>query len=627
MTSIQNNMSYDFNKDGKVTYDDYEYAVEQKITLTTDEVNAFDTLKLNEIVNQIEEDNGEIETAIVNEEKALKFAQNLSTPPNTDDAKTLNELQLIAANLSAYIKNCAQSIKYLESVNVDLKADLNKIENELNIAKEQYEAKTVELAQYQSELTRELQKALTISEEETDAMNARSKNAIDKAISDYKDGNYPNQDLQAVITAKLSNIGIDKTLINAAFSNADSASSNIRRCVAGIETITYNIKTANVEYNSVNTKYNANVTSVNSLLSASRKAADSFQNGFTVRQNLRQTLINTYYTAPTGSDPASTSNAQVQMLSEFLNNKELDNMPLSDAKVLLPQLFGSCVAYNENTNTFSIPKGHDSAANIFNALVVSLNNYNTNVAFIDELTGEEEGEEVGTTRTDPIGFTYNNTQYEFIADKNNDGKFNNASEFLGAEDGWNEMIAYDADGNGLIEGEELKQLKLLGISADGKYSFTSADKAGIDKIDLNSYNKISEEQINNNILEGTYTLSINGEDVDGIQTFDTAKNLENTFANVFDKTITDKTENYVENPFMEEFVEKVNTRSVLAKTETNKTQNEDTINANVAKAEEKTKNYTATEQDKKLNESKDTSNAEEPVVAEENTVEKKKKEV
>ncbi|MDD3593927.1 MAG: hypothetical protein PHX18_04800 [Candidatus Gastranaerophilales bacterium] len=629
MTSIQNNMSYDFNKDGKVTYDDYEYAVEQKITLTTDEVNAFDTLKLNEIVNQIEEDNGEIETAIVNEEKALSFATNLSEPPDTNDAKTLNALQLIAADLSAYIKNCAQSIKYLESVNEDLKIELKEVENEINIAKEKYEAKTKELAQYQTELTHELQRALTISEEETDAMNARSKNAIDKAISDYKDGNYPNQDLQDVITAKLSNIGIDKTRIDAAFSIADSTASNIRRCVAGIETITYNIKTANEKYNSINAPYNNNVNLINSLLSSSKKATDSFQNGFTARQNLRQALVDKYYVSTGGVKPSSISNPQVQMLNEFLKNRELDNMPFSDARVLLIQIFGDCISYNESKNKFTIPKGHGAAANIYNALVASLKvNYNTDVVFIDELTGEadeQSGSDIKTKRRDPIGFTYNNTQYEFIADKNNDGKFNNENEFLGADKGWNEMIAYDVDGNGLIEGEELKQLKLLGISEDGKYSFTSADKIGIDKIDLNSYNKISEKQINNNILEGTYTLSINGEDVDGIQTFDTVKNLENTFSTVFDQEISDENQSYKENPFMAEFAGKVNTKTVLSDTDFDKSKTENTVDINTSTAESKAKNYTVTAQDKSLSEPKDTSNAEEPAVAEENTVEKKYK--
>ena len=49
---------------------------------------------------------------------------------------------------------------------------------------------------------------------------------------------------------------------------------------------------------------------------------------------------------------------------------------------------------------------------------------------------------------DPIGYTDSNgNTFDFVIDRNNDGVFNNASEFLGAIGNWSEMEKLDKDGN------------------------------------------------------------------------------------------------------------------------------------------------------------------------------------
>lgn len=116
--------------------------------------------------------------------------------------------------------------------------------------------------------------------------------------------------------------------------------------------------------------------------------------------------------------------------------------------------------------------------------------------------------------TDPLSFrSEDGRENTFIIDRNKDGKFSDIEEFVGAKDGtsWlDDLKSLDKDGNGILEGDELKDLKILQSdytdNAKTKtqngflreetttigYSMTNAQSFGIESIDL----KGLEENVN-----------------------------------------------------------------------------------------------------------------------------------
>ena len=163
------------------------------------------------------------------------------------------------------------------------------------------------------------------------------------------------------------------------------------------------------------------------------------------------------------------------------------------------------------------------------------------VTLNDQLTAIEEAEEA--RRCDPIGFVVDEMICDFIIDRNGDGKFNNESEFLGAENNWFEMISLDQNGNndGKVSAEELENadVKVLVTDKDGSQSIVSVAELGIDEIDLSSYQNSNATIGNNNQLLGTFGLTINGKySNDGYNTLDTIDWLDKNYSNMF----TDKAE-------------------------------------------------------------------------------------
>ncbi|MDD3014279.1 MAG: hypothetical protein PHC34_11305, partial [Candidatus Gastranaerophilales bacterium] len=129
--------------------------------------------------------------------------------------------------------------------------------------------------------------------------------------------------------------------------------------------------------------------------------------------------------------------------------------------------------------------------------------------------------------TDPIGFDSNGVRYDFVEDENNDGKFNEFSEFVGAgNSGWADLTKYDTNNDGKIDGDELKKLKVLSQNEQtGEHEIISADKIGISQIDLSSYQITDEIDENGNILAGTFKLKINNVEITGKQTYDSDEYL------------------------------------------------------------------------------------------------------
>lgn len=158
------------------------------------------------------------------------------------------------------------------------------------------------------------------------------------------------------------------------------------------------------------------------------------------------------------------------------------------------------------------------------------------------------------TRTDPIWFNIGdkNNKYSFVVDRDNDGAFSGASDFVGGGDAtWLEDLkSLDANNDGKLSGDELKELKVLGteyVDGDGKsglseyafdpkankngnkyfradntqvnYTIQSAASMGIEEINLaNLEDQVGkttgQTDINNNeIFEDSFTFKMNGQDV------------------------------------------------------------------------------------------------------------------
>ena len=159
----------------------------------------------------------------------------------------------------------------------------------------------------------------------------------------------------------------------------------------------------------------------------------------------------------------------------------------------------------------------------------------------DQLTAIEEAEEA--RKCDPIGFVVDGKICDFIIDRNNDSKFNNETEFLGAQNNWFEMISLDQNGNndGKVSREEMENanVKVLVTNEDGSQQIVSVADLGIDEIDLSSYQSSNQSIGNNNQLLGTFGLTLNGKySNDGYNTLDTVNWLDKNYSNMF----TDKAE-------------------------------------------------------------------------------------
>jgi len=129
--------------------------------------------------------------------------------------------------------------------------------------------------------------------------------------------------------------------------------------------------------------------------------------------------------------------------------------------------------------------------------------------------------------TDPIGFESDGKRYDFVEDENNDNVFNNSNELIGADNGFADLTKYDDNNDGIIDNEELEDLKVLVQNEQtGEHEIVSAKKAGISKIDLSSFQKKDEIDENGNLLAGEFKLVFNNKEITGSQTYDSEEYLK-----------------------------------------------------------------------------------------------------
>ncbi len=157
--------------------------------------------------------------------------------------------------------------------------------------------------------------------------------------------------------------------------------------------------------------------------------------------------------------------------------------------------------------------------------------------------GDDGGDEAPSiSRSDPIWFSLGedkNEKFSFVIDRDNDGAFTNSEDFVGGSSNatWLEDLkSLDADGNGVLEGSELEELKVLGTkyvdgdgSVDDMNEYTPDKKAHKDGFDrettttveytLTNAAKMGITSINLNDLEGSVNQSTGQYDANGSELF------------------------------------------------------------------------------------------------------------
>lgn len=222
-------------------------------------------------------------------------------------------------------------------------------------------------------------------------------------------------------------------------------------------------------------------------------------------------------------------------------DKMYDNgFTFKEAMYVIKQTFGeNCgIQYNldkqEGKRNYAIIEDSNNSNNLFKS-------FESKVSSLWGVTADEfksaENFAVSEEFSDPIVFEQNNSTYTFLAkDWNDDKKYSGRSDLLGYQKGveatYNEengiqaFADFDIDGNGIIEGDELKNVFLMkntqtesvnennragksdntntvGFSA----TFVSAEELGIKSI---YYKNTEETEEKNKVIAGNNTKNING---------------------------------------------------------------------------------------------------------------------
>lgn len=136
--------------------------------------------------------------------------------------------------------------------------------------------------------------------------------------------------------------------------------------------------------------------------------------------------------------------------------------------------------------------------------------------------------------TDPIGFYSEEKRYDFFVDVDGNDDITNETEFLGAQEGFSEVIKLDTNNDGLVNADELNNanIKIIQTNSDGEQEILNASQIfnlSTDGINLSTYKETNKDIGNNNTLLGTFNVSLNNEDLNGYQTLDAHEWLDKNY--------------------------------------------------------------------------------------------------
>lgn len=619
---------YDFNKDGTVDIQDYNFAL---LSLEDDDVDNDVELSKDELEvvfkDLISEDNKvNPDNVNVTKDNVTKLSENLVKDgsekiidPTT--AKSFEELQEIGKNLSKIIKRCTKLLPFLNQQMEIYNKELEKIAKEKAEKEKEYEAAADKVERKNEELSEKMLEAMSKEETISEEIKKNTNKIISDTVARYKNGEYEGQDLYSVVTKNIANDSASSfsvSSLNSLISDCGTLGEEIKTLCGDVENIVADIRSVTQKFNSVTGTLNSLKDSRNGVINTSNRASAEYQKGYQKRLDLRQEISSKYGTGTQG-------------LKAFLNSEESSSIPFADAYAVMAEIAkGTGISFKDGNiimpnfiwyeSESEITDAERAQMNEFNAISDIINQkYGSNnnssnpvtkagdteeadaAGEVDDAAQVDEPEDVDddgqvnpdeedldvddeeldedefntgeptclgkctqSKCCDPISFKQGDTSFHFVSDNDKDGIFDGPSEFLGAKNGWEEMKAYDKNGDGKINGAELNDLNLVAMNdTNGKYSFKSATDAGIAEIDLSSYTKENQKQVDGDMLRGTFSLKMqDGSVIQGEQTDDSAKNIENRYSTLFGANIADLTETYNANPFMDDFEEKIDTAAI-----------------------------------------------------------------
>lgn len=150
---------------------------------------------------------------------------------------------------------------------------------------------------------------------------------------------------------------------------------------------------------------------------------------------------------------------------------------------------------------------------------------------LDNMTTDSDAE---SEKTDPIGFVDSDIRYDFFVDRDSNGTISNKNEFLGAHQGFEELMAFDADKDERVTAAELdsNNVRVILSQSGKKQQIKSASEVfkSNDFINLRSYRSANQSLGDGNQLIGTFGLNIDNKEINtGYQTLDTTQWLNDNF--------------------------------------------------------------------------------------------------
>ena len=211
----------------------------------------------------------------------------------------------------------------------------------------------------------------------------------------------------------------------------------------------------------------------------------------------------------------------------------LSGMDVYQAGSAIGNIFsGTHVGYNEQNGKITVPIGHDGVAGIFRQLEAD---YAT--LWGGEFERGHEDENGNKGGADPFSWRQGDTTFTLAIDRDGDNQFDGANEFVGAEQGWAEMTAADADNDGTLTAEEMAKAGFSVMENDqaltggGTYGWNGVAESGVKSIDLNSFKEISgikSTNLNGNTRAAEFNVTLADQDGDGVDDVTLGKQTLNT---------------------------------------------------------------------------------------------------
>lgn len=502
-----------------------------------------------------------------------------------------------------------------------LEAYIKRLQPQIEVIYEQLRTMNTKVQKAQQELTQELAEIASESDEYTQKQYDEMNKAVETASLMYMNGEITKEEMPNKIAQLIeSNNPLGAARIRSMMASSESKSSEIQRMVTNLTSLFTVADNMSGELASAQ----ASLSLMKLLYLKTNDAAGGYSNNdndtsipvYTPKKEAMVTNLDYQYTNGNVNDLESAINAG------YLKEMKDQGFTFKEAMYATEFIFDKSGISYELGNTATVPNGEI---------------YDTFCQQVKDLWGKDCNRlEAGTSvdpntgaiippkppkrkNTDPIGWVNGNTTFDFAVDRNGDNIFNGKEEFLGAENGIEELFALDANGDGKINGNELNSLLIVRNNHEiGDFGFISAQMAGLSEIDLDSFQETNYVNINGNIEAGKFNLTVDGRTTQGRQTLDNENYLNTAFGKGYGRQYTislseaETKEIYAElsnnkNPLTKEDINTVKTNQKegelsLSETDAIVKQNEQSVNEAKIQAEDTqvaTKNEEDDEQEKK----------------------------